>query len=686
MLGEARMRHQANALEVCARPLATGVLALAVLIAVLPIAARGAELPDEKIEIGDLDLRSLLDLSVESVTRRPGLASQAPATVFVMTGRDLRSHGFRTLAEALAYVPGLFAHPGYYPQIGVRGMGVLGDFTSRLLALVDGHPIANPLGSDLGRGFPVPLSAVERIEVIKGPVGSVYGPSAFLGVINVVTKSASMGGQAWAGTEGAQGRLLGGEVTAAWRGRAGEADVLAAADIHWSRGLDWTYPDADGATAPVTVVGQDAERAQAGYGRVEWRDATLAAGCGNVERHLPGFAAKPFMGAMSVSGPTCFAEASWKQRLSDQMTLRVRGAFDHFGTSGTLPFPPPPLAVGPYTATGHDDVPSGELRVEWRPGELLLLDGGVAGQLHDLSQSSRLPLAPQYDDSSRTRFHTLHAWLQADLHPLRTLTLHGGVTAFSHSIFGAQVAPKLAAVWQPGPRDTLKAMWSTGFRPPNFIEGLLADKVLYQANRDLDPERVVSLELAYERRLGEVAALSASLFQNDYRKIIRNVPVDVSPGLERTQGRNLDDVAVLGGELSLTVRWQDWLQGWAGLSLQRSDQEHRPNFPQATGSFALSTRAPWKPLLLAVRGAASSARWNDPTRPIADPPPKVPASLSLGASATLDVPGVPGLGLEVGVRNLLDGRNASPSSFDTGDIPDQPEAARTVWADARWSF
>ncbi len=99
------------------------------------------------------------------------------------------------------------------------------------------------------------------------------------------------------------------------------------------------------------------------------------------------------------------------------------------------------------------------------------------------------------------------------------------MTAYSHSIFGGQVAPKLAAVWQPGPGDTVKAIWSTGFRPPNFIEGLLADKLLYQANRDLAPERVVSLELAYERRFGEVAAASASLFRNDYRKIIRNVDV-----------------------------------------------------------------------------------------------------------------------------------------------------------------
>jgi len=656
------------------------------LAALGPLPVRAAGQDGGKIEIGDIDIRSLLDLSVESVTRRPGLASQAPASVFVMTGRDLRSHGFRTLAEALAFVPGLFAHPGYYPQVGVRGMGVLGDFTSRLLALVDGHPIANPLGSDLGRGFPVPLAAVERIEVIKGPVGSVYGPSAFLGVVNVVTRGAPPGGQAWAGTETAQGSVLGGEVTAAWRGRAGEVSVLASGDVQWSKGLDWTYPFVEQISGPVIVAGRDGSRAQAGYARVEWRDGTVAAGCGNVQRHLPGFATKPFMGAMEVSGPTCFAEATWKQRLADGLTLRVRGAFDHFGTESTLPFPPPPFAIGPYTARAHDDTPSGELRLEWRPGGLLVLDGGVTGQLHRVGQASLLPLAPQYQDSTHVRYHAVHAWLQADLHPHPALTLHGGVTAYAHSVFGEQVAPKLAAVWQPGPADTVKAIWSTGFRPPNFIEGLLADKILYQANRDLDPERVVSLELAYERRLGEVAAASVSLFRNGYSKIIRNVDVVVSPGVSRTLGQNLDDVTVVGGELSVTVRWQDWLQGWAGLSLQHADQARRPNFPRATGSFALSTRKPWAPLLLAVRGAAASARWNDPTRPIVDAPPKVPAAVSLGASAALDVPGVPGLRVELGVRNLLDGRNASPSGFDTGDVPDQPEAARTAWADLRWSY
>ena len=57
----------------------------------------------------------------------------------------------------------------------MRGLGIIGDFTTRLLVLIDGHPLTNSVGADLGRGLPLPLSAVARIEVIKGPVGASTG-------------------------------------------------------------------------------------------------------------------------------------------------------------------------------------------------------------------------------------------------------------------------------------------------------------------------------------------------------------------------------------------------------------------------------------------------------------------------------------------------------------------------------
>ena len=90
------------------------------------------------------------------------------------------------------------------------------DYTTRLLVLVDGHPVNNSLGiaeHALGLDLPVPLGLVERIEVVKGPAGGVYGPTAFLGVVNVVTRgAASPGWELAVEAAEAQGRALGGRV------------------------------------------------------------------------------------------------------------------------------------------------------------------------------------------------------------------------------------------------------------------------------------------------------------------------------------------------------------------------------------------------------------------------------------------------------------------------------------------
>ena len=674
------------------------VRALAALLVLAgPAPLRADEGPSPaKIEMGAIDIRSLLDLSVEAVMRRPSRASQAPASVFVVTGQDLRRHGSRTLAEALGFVPGLFAYPGPFEQVGVRGMGILGDFTTRLLVLVDGHPLANAMGGDLGRGFPVPLSAVEKIEVIKGPVGSVYGPTAFLGVVNVVTKGAAPGGEAWAGLEAAQGEVRAGEASAAWRGRPGEAEGLVAVDGWKTKGQDWTYADVP--PAAFTVRGEDDGDALSAYARGQWRDLGVAGACGHAWRRMP--ASVPSggtpLGGNTLGGLTCFGEATWQARLSDALTLRGRGAFDYFQRRAILAYAPPPDGIGTYSHGGHDQWETAELRVEWRLSEALQLDAGATGQLHQIVQHSRSDAVPLLAVDLSPQFGTLNTWLQAELHPLATVTLHAGVTYFAHSLFADQLTPKLAAVWQPTSADVVKAIWSTGFRPPTFVEAKVQDQMLFVANPDLKAERVSSLELGYQHHFGEVASVSATVFRNDYRDLIKFVMVP-APGLDhvpdpanpsdfRSMAQNVESLHVVGGELAVTLRWGRWAEGWAGLSLQKADVSQRANFPRATANAGVSSRALWSPLLLAARAAAWSARDKDAASLLPGQRTRVPAAASLDLSAALDVPGLTGLAVEVAVKNVLDAASPSPADPKQRPVSELPQAARTVRADLRWSF
>ena len=208
----------------------------------LPTAA-GADPQD----IRAVELADLLDHPIRAVSLGEQRLSETPAAAVVLTAEDLRAFGFRTLAEALATVPGVFAyHDDFFPAVGVRGLGPLMDYGTRLLVMVDGHPLNDSLGlggSLVGRDFPVPIGAVKRIEVVKGPVGSLYGPSAFFGVVNVVTADPDDRASSVRGAGEAGGGAPAGDGGFVLTTSAGELGVTASAELRGARGARLTLPE-----------------------------------------------------------------------------------------------------------------------------------------------------------------------------------------------------------------------------------------------------------------------------------------------------------------------------------------------------------------------------------------------------------------------------------------------------------
>lgn len=120
--------------------------------------------------------------------------SGAAGVMSVVTQDELRRFGAQTLAEALERVPGLTPTSAYFTDrrmVAVRGDGTK-EIGSHVLMLINGRPVREPhdggILSDLLQSLPV--NAIERIEVIRGPGSVMYGTNAFSGVINVITKKA----------------------------------------------------------------------------------------------------------------------------------------------------------------------------------------------------------------------------------------------------------------------------------------------------------------------------------------------------------------------------------------------------------------------------------------------------------------------------------------------------------------
>jgi iron complex outermembrane receptor protein len=161
------------------------------LLPLLAVAAAHPSLGDE-IDLLALSLEELADLRVTSVSRVEERLADAPAAVFVITRDELRRSGVTTIAEALRLAPGVEVarRDAHSWSIALRGFN--SDLANKLLVLIDGRSIYSPLYA--GVFWDVQdtlLEDIERIEVIAGPGGALWGANAVNGVINIITRSAT---------------------------------------------------------------------------------------------------------------------------------------------------------------------------------------------------------------------------------------------------------------------------------------------------------------------------------------------------------------------------------------------------------------------------------------------------------------------------------------------------------------
>ena len=141
--------------------------------------------------LADLSLEQLAELRVTSVSKKPKPLASEPASVFLITERDIRRSGSTTLPEALRLAPNLQVARLDARNYAITARGFNSPFANKLLVLIDGRSVYSPLFSGVyWDAQDVMLEDLERIEVISGPGGSLWGANAVNGVVNIVTRSA----------------------------------------------------------------------------------------------------------------------------------------------------------------------------------------------------------------------------------------------------------------------------------------------------------------------------------------------------------------------------------------------------------------------------------------------------------------------------------------------------------------
>ena len=178
---------------------------------VIPIPSRGQISTPH--DLTQYSLEDLMNVQVTSVSKREQKLSTAGAAIYVINQEDIRQSGATNIPDLLRMVPGVHVAQINAHTWAISIRGFTDKYGDKVLAMIDGRSVYSPLSSGVDWDQQdVPLEDIDRIEVIRGPGGTVWGANAVNGVINIITKSskATPGGLVTAGAgsrEAAQGLL-----------------------------------------------------------------------------------------------------------------------------------------------------------------------------------------------------------------------------------------------------------------------------------------------------------------------------------------------------------------------------------------------------------------------------------------------------------------------------------------------
>jgi len=608
------------------------------LISAMPEALNAEASPSERLD-------ELLSVRVSAASKLEQSASRAPGSVAVVTAEEIAHYGYRTLGDVLRSVAGFYVtYDRNYEYLGVRGFSRPTDYNNRVLLLIDGFRVnedfygSAPIGNDL----PIDLRAVDRLEIVRGPGSSAFGGAAMLAVVNIILRKADAASGHEVAVEGGSF----GDFSAGVHGAVERANGLG---IAWSvRGTDTAgddlyFPEYDD---PETQNGitrdTDWERSAGLTVAAGYRDLELTLLATSRDKGIPTGAYESDFGDRDAASTDAWLllGTRWRRELTRRVTLSLRGAVGTYSYSGVYP------SEGlRYEDATDNDWWSGEVVSEWTPSAAHRLVAGM-----EIRENSRADYR-SYDDEGTVYFdgdfpNTIHSYyLEHEFQVSERLLISAGLRRDEHERGGSSTNPRVSVVLTPNSRDTLKLIYGEAFRPPNVYETYYEDVDLTKGNPDLDPERVRTMEIEWQRRLAGGLVASLAVYRSRIEDLI-DQELDESDGL--LQFRNHESATSRGIELDLRARAGERFSAYASIAQQSTedaDGRRLTNSPARQAKLGLSAAlgSSWMGALEAllesgretVQGSSTSAFslvdanfvWTSARRPV---------SLSLKVSNLLD--------------------------------------------------
>ncbi|WP_110667214.1 ligand-gated channel protein [Salinicola halophilus] len=511
------------------------------------------------------------------VVTAAGYAQQvvdAPASISVLTREELEGHKYRDVTDALRTVPGVIVTGGGAgdngADISIRGMPA--EYT---LILVDGRRQSTretrPNGSaGFEQDWLPPLQAIERIEVIRGPMSTLYGSDAIGGVINVITR----------------------KVTGDWHGNV-QVDATIQEDSDSGNEQQTQFyvagplkEDLLGLQVSGRYSTREEDEFANGYEERDLKNATARLALTPDENHDFTFEAgrteqnRSSTLGKSVSPTGCRGPCD---ATDDDFTR------EHFAV----------------THTGHGDIGTSDSYVQRENARNDSRDMEISNTVADTRltmpfASNILTVGATYEkealeDSTSNQLPTniskidAYQWalfVESEWFLTTDFSLTGGLRVDDNENFGSHVSPRLYGVWNPASRWTIKGGVSSGYRSPSLREitpgwGQVSRGGNIYGNPDLEPETSLNQELGVIYTAPSGLTAGATIFHNDFDDKITRVgcPSDVCTDgpnqfeADPTYRINVDEAVTQGVELSLSSPLTETLSLSSSYTYTDSEQK-----------------------------------------------------------------------------------------------------------------
>ncbi len=485
--------------------------------------------------------------TVSTPSRRPQTLEQSPAPVTVITRDDIRRSGALTLPEVLELAPGVDAvrRSEANVEISVRGFNTYS--SNKVLVMLDSRPLFNLADAGVNWNLiPVPIDAIERVEIVRGPGSVLYGENAFFGTINIITRK-SGDDSALVGGGGGSGPSWAGRAGASARHYAVYAEYLDL-DRFARRGAGIPNQLLDELDAEPVAAAAWVRRAFARWDGDGAGSPSITGGYAQVETAYPTF--HTLDRSAFVALDTRFRDHG----VDYELGLRVLGQDESLNS--------PPFPSGPYQTFARTDL---ELRGVYSPAAADVVVFGMEAS-HRVIQDDVLLLP----ESREVRQAAAGAYVENEAALLdRRVFVTTGVRADGYQGERGVVSPRVGVVYILTPEQSLKLGWGQAFRSPSVYELYGEDTLVppweFVGDPGLRPESVSSWNLDYfyqdSRR-----SFSATLFYSEIHDLIIYRLDSQSLLVRRYRLANEDRATSYGGEVEAKAAIGMNVRAWANYS------------------------------------------------------------------------------------------------------------------------